>query len=221
MTALHPALDAALAGDNVTVFAALTIALPDETLRLLDGAAELQIGEHVWAGEVADLVTGWGLEDFEDGTGDEAPSLPLTLFPASDAAAAELSDPAVQGSQVRLEVGARNDATGEVIGEPYLLFAGEIDVPLHRTGPGKLMVDLTCVGGMEGLYFEDEGIRMAQSFHERVWPDELGFAHVTGITDYDYWGMKGKPNSSATTGGTSTGSGTGGGGDWALSEPWS
>lgn len=192
MSALHPALEAELAGTSATVFDAVKIVLPDATLRLLDGSAEIDLpegeGSALYSGE-SELAALGDFEDFEDGTGDDAPRMNVTLLPVSDAAAAELSDPAVQGAEVIVSIGARNDATGQVIGEPYVLLVGEVDVPQHRVGRGTVQVTLDCVGGMERLFFNDEGIRLAQAFHEQVWPDETGFAAVTGVIVNDYWGM--------------------------------
>lgn len=216
MTQLHPALDATLAGNGAgaTIFGVLKIVLPDATLRLVDGSAEISISEtggtFVYAGEDPEFGVWDAVDDFEDGAGDNAPGMTVRLLPASDEAAATLSDPDNQGSPISYAVAARNDATGVVIGEPYPLLFGEIEVPVHRFGGTENTVDLDVVGGMEQLFFEDEGIRLAQSFHEQVWPGELGFSHVTGVTANVYWGVKGK-DATSSPGGTTGGGGSGGG----------
>lgn len=196
MTQLHPALDTALAGHGATVFGALKITLPGATLRLVDGSAEIDLvepgGPFTYRGKDPALGSWSAMEQFEDGAGDTAPGMTIRMLPASDEAAAELSDPLVQGSAVVVSIAARSELTGAVIGEPYPLLVGEIDVPVHRLGAGVLAVEYECVGGMERLFFNDEGIRLSQSFHEQVWPGELGFSHVTGITENDYWGVKGR-----------------------------
>ena len=211
MTQLHPALDAALSADVVTIFGALLIELPGNTLRLLDGSAEIDLpeggGTETYSGEDADFGTWESLDEFADGTGDEAPGMVIALLPNSDGAAATLSDPLVQGSAVVVSLAARDDSTGLLIGEPYPLLVGEIDVPTHRIG-ASLSVEYEIVGGMERLFFNDEGIRLSQAFHEQVWPGELGFAHATGITENDYWGVTGKQDSGVAGGG-----GGGGGGN--------
>ena len=198
MTGLHPALATELDGNSATIFGALKLELPDVTLRLLDGSAEIEIDSELYTAagflDEEDEESGvvWdSIEDFEDGSGDEAPGIVTTLLPWSDSAALLLSDPSVQGSATRIMFGARNDATGLVIGEPYLLFAGEIDVPTHQFGLGALAVEYAAVGGMDALFVADEGNRMVQAFHSQVWPGETGFEHVTGVPDNDYWGMSG------------------------------
>lgn len=188
MTALSPALDAELTNDNVTVFNALTLSVDGETLRLLDGSAQLLVGGNLYSGEDETYGSWAGMDSFEDGSGDEAPGLSIALNPASDAAVLTLSGPDMQGESVQIHVGARNDATGAVIGEPFLLFDGEVDVTKHEFGKNMLQVSLDCVGGMERLFFDDEGLRLAPSFHQQAWPGETGFNHVTGIRDTIYWG---------------------------------
>lgn len=193
MTTLSPALDAELAKDNVTFFGALTLAVGADTMRLLDGSAWLTIGGNLYTGDDETYGTWNSMDSFEDGSGDEAPGLSIVLNPADDAAALALSGPDMQGEAVQVHIGARNDATGAVVGEPYLLFDGEVDVTKHEFGKNMLQVSLDCVGGMERLFFNDEGMKLAPTFHQQVWPGELGFNHVTGIQDTIYWGSN-KPS---------------------------
>ncbi|MED5546133.1 MAG: hypothetical protein VYD90_12860 [Pseudomonadota bacterium] len=194
MTVLSPALDAELANDRVTLFTAIKLTVGEDTIRLLDGSMDLEIAGEAFGGE--DPVYGvWeSVDAFEDGTGDEAPGLMFTLGPADDGAALALSSPDMQGEAVQLYFGVMNETTGAVIGDPLLLFDGEVDMPKHEFGKEMLQVSLECVGGMERLFFEDEGIKLAPTFHQQVWPDEDGFNHVTGIQDNIYWGTN-KPTS--------------------------
>ncbi len=196
MTDLSPALDAALAGDRVAVFGALTLTVGSDTLHLLDGSAEITVNGTHYTGSDATYGVWSGLDAFEDGTGDEAPGMVITLLPASDDATLALSGPDMQGESVRVMVGAINEATGAIIGEPFVLFDGEVDVTKHTFGKGEVAVELDCVGGMERLFFNDEGLLLAPSFHQQVWPGELGFNHVTGIRDVIYWGANAPTESS-------------------------
>lgn len=188
MTDLSPALDAALAGDRVTIFGALSLNVGSDTLRLLDGSAQLLIDGHLYAGEDENYGVWSGLEAFEDGTGDEAPGISVSLLPASDAATLTLSGPDMQGEVVQVRLGAVNETTGAIIGDPFLLFDGEVDVTKHTFGKSSVEIELECVGGMERLFFNDEGLKLVPAFHKSVWPGELGFDHVTGIKDIIYWG---------------------------------
>lgn len=188
MTDLSPALDEALAGDRVCVFGALRLTVGNDELRLLDGSGEVSINGIHYAGSNDTYGVWGGLDAFEDGTGDEAPGMVITLLPASDEATLALSGPHMQGKSVRVMVGALNEATGAIIGEPFDLFDGEVDVTKHTFGKSEVAVELECVGGMERLFFNDEGLLLVPSFHEQVWPGEKGFHHVTGIRDMIYWG---------------------------------
>lgn len=194
MTAFSPALDAELSKDNVTFFGALTFTVGADTVRLLDGSAHMMLNGNLYTGEDETYGTWASMEAFEDGSGDEAPGLSITILPADDAAVLALSGPAMQGEAIQLHIGARNDATGSVVGEPYLLFDGEVDMPKHEFGKNMLQVSLESVGGMERLFFVDEGMKLAPTFHQQVWPGELGFNHVTGVQDIIYWGSN-KPAS--------------------------
>lgn len=188
MTRFSPALDAELANDNVTLFTALRLTAGADVIRLLDGSSDLTIDGDLYSGE--DVTYGvWAeMENFEDGSGDEAPGISITLHPADDDAVATLSDPAMQGESVQVRFGAMNRATGAVIGDADLLFNGEVDVPKHEFGANFLQISLECVGSMEELFFNDEGIVLAPAFHQQVWPGEEGLNHVTGIRDTIYWG---------------------------------
>lgn len=188
MSQLHPALDAALAEDRVTIFGALMLEVGSDTMRVLDGSFELEIDSELYSGEDETYGSWEALEAFEDGTGDEAPGLTIGILPKDDDAMVALTDPEMQGKAVMIMLAAKDDATGLLIGEPYVLLDGEVDVPTHRAGPHTLVAELDCVGGQEELFFEDEGIVLAPSFHKQVWPTETGLNAVTGITDTIYWG---------------------------------
>lgn len=188
MTALSPALDTAFAGDRVIVFGALTLTVGSDTVRLLDGSDEIEIDGNVYSGEDATYGTWAALDKFTDGTGDSAPSIVVSMIPKDDAAIEALTGPTMQGEHVTVSVGAVSEETGQSIGDPYILFDGEIDIARYIFGKKSSEVEYECVGGMERMFFDDEGIRLVPSFHVQVWPGELGMNHVTGIRTTIYWG---------------------------------
>ncbi|KQM88662.1 hypothetical protein ASE67_02665 [Sphingomonas sp. Leaf23] len=193
MTALHPALDAALAGDRALIFAALRVDFDGDPALLLDGSGTATfsvdgspvtfIGAHpVWGS--------WdGIDDYSDGAGDEAPSFAFSLLPPVGADPEAIATDDMQGTRVRFWIGAINPQTGAVIGEPLLLFDGEIDVPTPVIAMQSVRVDFDCVGGMERFFENEEGVRLAPAFHKRVWPGELGLDFITGVPDPVYWGQ--------------------------------
>lgn len=189
MSALDPALDAALSADTVTIALLVRIDLPNgDTVRLLEGAGSVPFSGGVFTGEDPRYASLGEVDDFEDGTGDQAPGIALQLLPVNPEAAILLTDPAMQGAPVRVWLGALSDATGLLIGEPYLLLAAEVDLPTLEIGEGVRAVELDCVGGMERFFEAEEGIRLTPARHKQVWPGELGLDHVTGITDPIFWG---------------------------------
>lgn len=193
MSALSPALDAALAGPSPLIFGAIEISLPDYDLRLLDGAGTLSFGGRTFHGR--DPVYGVlaAIEDIGDGVSEQAPAVGITLLPASDAAAASLAAPTMQGSPVSIWVGAVDPGSGTVIADPYLIFVGELDVPTLKSGPHSRSLDYEVVSVFERFFDDDEGARLSDGFHRSVWPDERGFVFVTGVTETVYWGMDAPP----------------------------
>jgi len=203
MTGLTPAMDTALVAPSPLVFGAVEIALPGYDLRLLDGAGSVTFDGRTFRGRDPIYGVLAAIEDIGDGVGDEAPAVGLTLLPASDAAAADLAAPTMQGSPVAIYVGALDRTTGAVIPEPYLLFLGELDVPTLRSGPNRRSLDYEVVSVAERFFDDDEGARLADGFHRSVWPGEHGFAFVTGVTETVYWGMDAPPSPIVAGGGMS------------------
>jgi hypothetical protein len=200
MTALTPGMETALKSANPCVFGAVQIDLPDATLRLLDGSGELEIGGETFAGRDATFGVLAAISEIEDGMGDEAPGLSITLHPASDAAASDLSDPAMQGSRVRVWLGAVDRSDGSVIADPYLLQDLVLDQPTLTAGKGTRSLEYECVSTMERLFDNDEGFRLSDSNHQRTWPGELGFQNMSGLVRKIYWGVAG-PSGAASGGG--------------------
>ena len=188
MTAMHPALDAALAGPTPTIFGAIEIVLPDHTIRLLTGSGIVVFGGKTFTGVDATYGVLHSVEDLTDGTGDEAPALSLTLIPASDAATADLAGADSQGSQVSIWLGAVEPSNGLVIGEPLLVFLGVLDVPRIKTGANSRLLELEITSAFEDFFFTDDGARLNGRWHQYLWPGETGLDHVTAVTRNIYWG---------------------------------
>lgn len=191
MSALTPAMDTALAADNPIIFGALQIDLPGYALCLLDGAGQLAFNSQTFVGRDSTFGVLSAIDSLDDGFGDTAPAISITLLPSTDAAAATLADAAMQGSRVRLWIGAVTRATGAVIADPLLLFDGELDQPVLTLGQGKRVLEYECVSSMERLFDGDEGFRLSDANHQRIWPGETGLANMTGLTRKVYWGVAG------------------------------
>lgn len=196
MTALSPALDNALAGINPTIFGAIEIVLPDRTIRVLDSSGVIAFDGKTFAGSDPTYGSLYAVGELKDGVGDEAPSLDLTFLPAGDAAVADLASADKQGSQVSTWIGAIDPATGLAIGEPYLAFAGLLDVPNIRSGANSRLLDLEITSAFEWFFFNNDGARLSDTFHRYLWPNETGLSQVTGVEHQNYWGTS--PQSGVT-----------------------
>ena len=190
MSELPPALAAALRGERPLLFGSVEINLPGHDLLLLDGSAQIMVGNRLFVGRdptygVLDTIKG-----LKDAIGDQAPSVNLGLIAAGDAALAALIDPAVQGSAVTIAMGAIDPWTGLVIGAPYPLFAGELDVPTVTWDANDRRLEYTVTSVAERLFATEEGRRLSDAFHQLVWPGELGLAFVTDVETWVPWGQK-------------------------------
>lgn len=189
MTQFTPAVEAALQTDTPLIAGILKIVLPDATIRLLDGAGSIVVDGETYTGEDPVFGSLAAVDDITDGIGDEAPAISFTLHPASDAASAELAGPTMQGSLVTLSLVAINRETGAIIPNKLDLFVGELDQPILSVDKGVRELEYQCVSGMEKLFENQEGVRLADSWHQSVWPGEQGLANVSAIIRTIYWGV--------------------------------
>lgn len=202
---LPTAMDTALAGDRVLLFGSVQIDLPGYTLRLLDGSGFATFDGGTFLGIDPTFGVLAAVSELSDGAGDEAPAINVTILPPNDTAAGTLAAAAMQGSKVTVKVGAMDMATGAVIGDPYLLFVGEIDVPFLESGAEGRTLEYEVVSVLERLFDDDEGARLVDGFHQSIWAGETGFFDVTGIEATIYWGQtppKGAISFSAGSGGS-------------------
>jgi hypothetical protein len=188
MTTMSPEMDAALQADIATIFAAVEIVLPDYTIRLCDGAGVVSFDGKIFTGQDATYGTLYSVDEIKDGSGDEAPAVTLTLAPASNAAEADISSAAMQGSQVTFWLGVVDPTNGLVVGEPLVVFLGELDIPTLRASDNSLLLDLQISSAFEEFFFNDDGARLSDTFHQSVWPGEKGMSFCVAILHQLYWG---------------------------------
>jgi hypothetical protein len=189
MSQLSPAMAAALAESRVLLFGAVRIALPNYTIRLLDGSGALPIGNEIYQGRDATYGVLDTIEGIEESLGAEAPTLSIGLIPASDAALAALVDPSVQGAEVQVMVGVVNLSTGQPVGIPYQVFVGELDVPTITWGENDLRLEYRVISVAERFFQIEEGRRLSSAFHQSVWPGEKGLDYCTDVEITLPWGQ--------------------------------
>jgi hypothetical protein len=190
MSEFTPEMEAALAAPTATVFGAVEILLPGYAIRLLDGAGQVTFGGHVFTGIDPTFGAIQSMDVINDGTGDEAPAVSLTLIPSGDAAAATLASATMQGSQVSLWIGAVDAVSGLVIPDPMLVFLGALDVPVITSSSEGRTLEFSVVSAFEKFFADDEGVRLSDTFHQSIWPGETGLAGVTGVDKKIYWGVQ-------------------------------
>lgn len=191
MSELAPALESELAGPAPLVFGAISLNLPDATVNLLDGSGVLAFGGKTYTGRDPTYGVLAACDNLVDAMGDQAPALSITLLPASDAAAADLSKPDMQGSLVEIYVGAVNPATGAVIASPYLAGLYELDVPTLKSTDAGRELDYQLVSVLERCFVDDEGQRLSPGRQRAIYPNDAGLDDVTGVTQTIYWGVAG------------------------------
>lgn len=201
------AMQAALRAINPVVVGLVEVNLPGYDLRLLDGASQVNWGGNRFVGR--DPVYGsWISSDsFSDGMGDEAPAMSIQLAPSSEASAAELTAAEVQGSRARIWFAVIDKTTGGLVPDPLLLFEGVLDQPSLDVDKRKLTLDYDLVTAFEGLFLDDEGIRLSDAHHQAVWPGEKGLEYMTGTNRTIIWGPGDRPAGIAYTSRASSGGG--------------
>ena len=190
-----PQLDAALNQPNVRFFLAGQLDLPGHTARLLEASGKVTWAQGTFTGEDTLLGTIAAIDAIVDGIGDQAPQLTLKFNPANDADAVEVCSPNMQGSRMRIWLGAL-DVNGGVVPDPFLMFDGELDQPTLAIDMGTRELTYECVSSFEKLFMNDEGNRLNPAHHKEVWPGETGLDFVTGVSRQVIWGPGFNPENS-------------------------
>ena len=171
----------------------IEVNLPDYDLRLCDGATEVIWGGGRFVGRDPYYGSWISADSFSDGIGEEAPAMSVDLAPPSAADAAQLTAPNVQGSRVRIWFACIDKVTGGVVPDPMLLFEGELDQPPLEVEKLRLLLTYDLVTAFEGLFLDDEGIRLSDAHHQSVWPGERGLEYMTGTNRSIIWGPGDRP----------------------------
>lgn len=206
------------------------IILPLKTIRILDAAGELFWNGHVWRGSDDVFGTMASVDPLQEQVGTEAPLMRIKMLPTSNFSLSYITDPANQGSEVNIWWAVIDRLTGLVVGEPYLVFGGELDAAEADIDRNETSATLDIASVWERLFMDGEGMRLNNAQHQRTWAErasqELGFQYVVSIQRNEPWGyggprpalvsdvINGQPASSG--GGSAGGVGAvgGGGNEW-------
>ncbi|WP_242140876.1 hypothetical protein [Sphingomonas sp. TREG-RG-20F-R18-01] len=182
-------MNTALAGDRPLIFGCVEINLPGYDLLLLDGAGEVMIGNRKFVGRDAIYGAIDSVGKLMDSGGESAPVITLTLLPSSDAALATLASARMQGATVVFRMAVLDKLTGKVVPDPYILFAGELDIPTVKWALNSRRLEFKVTSVFERFFQIEEGKRLAPSFHKSIWPGETGLDGVTFVEIPVPWGQ--------------------------------
>jgi len=191
---LTPAMVTALRSGRFPIAPLIRADLPGYTLLHLVGAGVAPWGGDVYTGKDARFGALLSAGNIKDGVGDEAPEWDLTFAPPSETAAALISNPAMQGSQIRAWLAVVNPATGIVLSDPLPTFVGTLDVPRLRVGKKTRTVEWRCLSALDTFHDTNEGARLSDAWHKSVWTGETGLANMSGIDRTSYWGVEDPPS---------------------------
>jgi len=184
---MDSALITALEGSAPTLVHLVTVTLSGATVRWLDtgGSGFVVWGGNTYSAEDATYGALGAIGAIEDGADGQATVCDLTIL--CDGTAMTLwIDPTEQGSPVTIHLGAINRSTGLLIGEPELLFRGELDQPRLSVGQGQALI-LDCITEEARMLEPNEEQRLTDSFQQSVWPGDLGNQHISDVEKKIYW----------------------------------
>jgi hypothetical protein len=177
----------ALGGAAPTLVHLVTVTLSGATVRWLDagGSGFVVWGSDTYKAEDATYGALGAIGAIEDGADGQATVCDLTIL-CDGTAMALWIDPAEQGSLVTIHVGAVTPSTGLLIGEPELLFRGELDQPRLAAGRSQTLI-FDCITEEARMLEPNEEQRLTDSFQQSVWPGDLGNIHISDIEKKIYW----------------------------------
>jgi hypothetical protein len=177
----------ALEGQAPTLVHLVTVTLSSATVRWMDtgGSGFVVWGANTYRAEDAVYGALGAIGAIEDGADGQATVCDLTIL-CDETAMALWIDPAEQGSLVTIHLGAINQATGLLIGTPELLFRGELDQPRLSAGRGQTLI-FDCITEEARMLEPNEEQRLTDSFHQSVWPGELGYDMVSELEQTVFW----------------------------------
>lgn len=175
----------------------LQINLPGKVIRLVDGSGFVRWNSVTFVGEDEDYGALDYIDSFSESEGTEAPRVDVYLKPKGNAALAAFTASAAQGSPVYIWIAVINPATGLLLGEPEMLFAGSVDSASVSFNQNSEILKVEVSSAWEYLFDNNEGQRWNDSFHRIfLWnsaTNQRGFEHVVNVQRKMYWGYKG-PN---------------------------
>jgi hypothetical protein len=172
--------------NTVALIGLCKIELPTGDVRLCDGGF-IEFDSEVYRSSDALLGTIASIQAMGEGTGPEVPAMEMTLMPPEDTSPSELAQPGWQTSRARFWVGEYDPEAGTLIGDPDLVFDGQLDQASLSVGMVRELA-LTVVSLAERLFERNTGNALTSAWHKSIWPGELGHDNATGLAVQVAWG---------------------------------
>jgi hypothetical protein len=172
--------------NTVALIGLCKIELPTGDVRLCDGGF-IEFDSEVYRSSDALLGTIASIQAMGEGTGPEVPAMEMTLMPPEDTSPSELAQPGWQTSRARFWVGEYDPEAGTLIGDPDLVFDGQLDQASLSVGMVRELA-LTVVSLAERLFERNAGNALTSAWHKSIWPGELGHDNATGLAVQVAWG---------------------------------
>jgi hypothetical protein len=172
--------------NTVALIGLCKIELPTGDVRLCDGGF-IEFDSEVYRSSDALLGTIASIQAMGEGTGPEVPAMEMTLMPPEDTSPSELAQPGWQTSRARFWVGEYDPEAGTLIGDPDLVFDGQLDQASLSVGMVRELA-LTVVSLAERLFERNAGNALTSAWQKSIWPGELGHDNATGLAVQVAWG---------------------------------
>jgi hypothetical protein len=172
--------------NTVALIGLCKIELPTGDVRLCDGGF-IEFDSEIYRSSDALLGTIASIQAMGEGTGPEVPAMEMTLMPPEDTSPSELAQPGWQTSRARFWVGEYDPEAGTLIGDPDLVFDGQLDQASLSVGMVRELA-LTVVSLAERLFERNTGNALTSAWHKSIWPGELGHDNATGLAVQVAWG---------------------------------
>lgn len=166
-------------------------------VRLWSGYGTLSWNGVTWSG-VGELA---GISPIAETSETRATGVTISLSGIPNDLIAKALDETRQGKQVKIWFGTTDEEVN-VIADPYLSFAGRIDVPTIDEGRETSTISITVESRMIDLQRARER-RYTHEDQQRDFPGDRGFEYVPMVQDWS--GTWGKGNSGGSGGGSGVG----------------
>ena len=180
---------------RVSLIGLCKIELPEGDVRLCDGGF-IEFDSEVYRSSDALLGTIASIQAMGEGAGPEVPAMEMVVLPPEASAPGDLAQPGWQTSRARFWIGEYDPETGTLIGDPDLVFDGQLDQASLSVGLMRELA-LTVVSLAERLFERNAGNSLTSAWHKSIWPGELGHDNATGLAVQVAWGAASPQGSSS------------------------